>query len=71
MNDRWLNTGHETLLTPYKEPSQMQLNEAYVEQMVRLGFTEVDLMNSVVTPGFDHVYATYALLPDMMKKQAK
>uniref|UniRef100_A0A5K3FEK1 non-specific serine/threonine protein kinase n=1 Tax=Mesocestoides corti TaxID=53468 RepID=A0A5K3FEK1_MESCO len=70
MNDRWLNMGYDTVMTPYQEPSHVQLNEAYVEQMVRLGFTEVDLMNSVVKPGFDHVYATYALMPEMLKKQS-
>lgn len=70
MNDRWLNTGYDSVMTPYTEPSQIQLNEVYVEHMLRLGFTEVDLMNSVLTPGFDHVYATYALLPEMLKKQS-
>ncbi len=71
MNDRWLNMGFDTVLTPYKEPAQPHLSESYVSEMVRLGFTEVDLMNSVITPGFDHVYATYQLLPEMMKRQAK
>ncbi|VDK24271.1 unnamed protein product, partial [Taenia asiatica] len=70
MNDRWLNTGYDSVMTPYTEPSQIQLNEVYVEHMLRLGFTEVDLMNSVLTPGFDHVYATYSLLPEMLKKQS-
>ncbi|KAM7535489.1 hypothetical protein Aperf_G00000088911 [Anoplocephala perfoliata] len=69
MNDRWLNTGFDAPMTPYVEPSQVQLNEVYVEQMVRLGFTETDLVNSVLTPGFDHVYATFSLLPVMLKKQ--
>ncbi|VUZ38677.1 unnamed protein product [Hymenolepis diminuta] len=69
MNDRWLNTGYDALMTPYVEPAQIHLNEVYVEHMIRLGFTETDLVNSVLTPGFDHVFATYSLLPDMLKKQ--
>nr|CDS32325.1 serine:threonine protein kinase [Hymenolepis microstoma] len=69
MNDRWLNMGYDTLMIPYVEPGQIHLNEVHVEQMIRLGFTETDLVNSVITPGFDHVYATYSLLPDMLKKQ--
>lgn len=56
-------------MTPYVEPAQIHLNEVYVEHMIRLGFTETDLVNSILTPGFDHVFATYSLLPDMLKKQ--
>lgn len=70
MNDKWLNTGYGSTMTPYTEPSKVQLNELYAEHMFRLGFTEVDLVNSVMTPGFDHVYATYSLLPEMIKKLA-
>ncbi|VDM25221.1 unnamed protein product, partial [Hydatigera taeniaeformis] len=40
MNDRWLNTGYDSVMTPYTEPSHIQLNEVYVEHMLRLGFTE-------------------------------
>lgn len=71
MSDRWLNTGYPSVMTPYREPYSMQLNETYVAQMIRLGFTEVDLMNSVVSPGFNHVYATYNLLSEMFKRQPK
>ncbi|VDO03855.1 unnamed protein product [Rodentolepis nana] len=69
MNDRWLNMGYDTLMIPFVEPAQIHLNEVYVEHMIRLGFTETDLVNSVLTPGFDHVFATYSLLPNMLKKQ--
>ncbi|BHF72753.1 Calcium-activated potassium channel subunit alpha-1 [Sparganum proliferum] len=69
MNDRWVNTGYEDYpLKPYVEPSSRQLDSVYVQQMLRLGFTEVDLMNSVVSKAYDHVYATYALLPEMMRR---
>lgn len=72
MNDRWINTGFESSpLRPFLEPDKTELNEVYVQQMLRLGFTEVDLMNSVVNKGFDHVHATYALLPAMLKKEAE
>ncbi|VDN11093.1 unnamed protein product [Dibothriocephalus latus] len=69
MNDRWVNTGYEDCpMKPYAEPPSRHLDSVYVQQMLRLGFTEVDLMNSVVSKAFDHVYATYALLPEMMRK---
>ncbi len=72
MNDRWLNTGYDSNpLMPYQEPQSPVLSDLYVQQMLRLGFTEVDLMNSVVNKGFDHVYATYLLLPEMLRKKVE
>uniref|UniRef100_A0A0X3PWE3 non-specific serine/threonine protein kinase n=1 Tax=Schistocephalus solidus TaxID=70667 RepID=A0A0X3PWE3_SCHSO len=69
MNDRWVNTGYEdSPLKPYVEPPSPHLDSIYVQQMLRLGFTEVDLMNSVVSKAYNHVYATYALLPEMMRR---
>ncbi|THD25517.1 MAP/microtubule affinity-regulating kinase 4 [Fasciola hepatica] len=66
MQDKWINTGYAPSehLRPYKEPPKSQLDEVRVKAMEAMGFTRADLESSVVNPEFDHVYATYHLLPE-------
>ncbi|KAA3676697.1 MAP/microtubule affinity-regulating kinase [Paragonimus westermani] len=66
MQDKWVNMGYapSDFLRPHKECSRSQLDEVRVEAMEAMGFTRADLESSVVNPEFDHVYATYHLLPE-------
>ncbi|VDP88477.1 unnamed protein product [Echinostoma caproni] len=66
MQDKWINAGYapSEQLRPYKEPPKSQLDEVRVKAMEAMGFTRADLESSVVNPEFDHVYATYHLLPE-------
>lgn len=66
MQDKWINIGYAPgeQLRPYKEPPKSQLDEVRVKAMEAMGFTRTDLEASVVNPEFDHVYATYHLLPE-------
>ncbi|CAL8102048.1 unnamed protein product [Calicophoron daubneyi] len=66
MQDKWINAGYapNEYLRPYKEPPKAQLDEIRVKAMEAMGFTRADLESSVVNPEFDHVYATYNLLPE-------
>lgn len=63
---KWVNIGYapNEFLKPYKEPPKAQLDEVRVRAMETLGFTLADLEASVVNPEFDHIYATYHLIPD-------
>nr|CAH8828634.1 unnamed protein product [Trichobilharzia regenti] len=66
MQDKWVNMGYAPgdHLRPYKEPPKSQLDDSRVKAMEEMGFTRKDLESSVVNPEFDHVYATYHLLPE-------
>ncbi|CAH8447902.1 unnamed protein product [Heterobilharzia americana] len=66
MQDKWVNMGYAPgdHLRPYKEPPKSQLDDSRVKAMEEMGFTRADLESSVVNPQFDHVYATYHLLPE-------
>ncbi|TGZ66036.1 hypothetical protein CRM22_005571 [Opisthorchis felineus] len=66
MQDKWVNMGYppNDVLRPFKEPPRSQLDEVRVKAMETMGFTRADLESSVVNPEFDHVYATYHLLPE-------
>lgn len=66
MQDKWVNMGYapSEVLRPYKEPPRHQLDEVRVSAMETMGFTRADLEASVVNPEYDHVYATYHLIPE-------
>ncbi|CAH8444363.1 unnamed protein product [Schistosoma turkestanicum] len=66
MLDKWINMGYspDDHLRPYREPPKCQLDDSRVKAMEEMGFTRADLESSVVNPVFDHVYATYHLLPE-------
>ncbi|CAH8485530.1 unnamed protein product [Schistosoma rodhaini] len=66
MLDKWVNMGYapDDHLRPYREPLKSQLDDSRVKAMEEMGFTRADLESSVVNPAFDHVYATYHLLPE-------
>lgn len=66
MQDKWVNMGYSSneYLRPYREPPKSQLDEIRVEAMESMGYTKQQLELSVVNPEFDHVYATYHLLPE-------
>ncbi|VEL17039.1 unnamed protein product [Protopolystoma xenopodis] len=64
MSDKWINFGFEPdPLVPYVEPGRSQLDEVRVTAMMAMGFRREELESSVVLPEFDHIYATYNLLP--------
>lgn len=65
MQDKWINHGYppNEFLRPYKESPKTYLDDARVKAMEVIGFTRADLESSVINPEFDHVYATYHLLP--------
>ncbi|CAH8448191.1 unnamed protein product [Schistosoma haematobium] len=66
MLDKWVNMGYapDDHLRPYREVPKSQLDDNRVKAMEEMGFTRADLESSVVNPAFDHVYATYHLLPE-------
>ncbi|VDO51371.1 unnamed protein product [Schistosoma margrebowiei] len=66
MLDKWVNMGYapDDHLRPYRELPKSQLDDSRVKAMEEMGFTRADLESSVVNPAFDHVYATYHLLPE-------
>ncbi|CAH8445477.1 unnamed protein product [Schistosoma mattheei] len=66
MLDKWVNMGYapDDHLRPYRELPKSQLDDNRVKAMEEMGFTRADLESSVVNPAFDHVYATYHLLPE-------
>lgn len=66
MLDKWVNMGYapDDHLRPYREVPKSQLDDNRVKAMEEMGFTRADLESSVVNPAFDHVYATYYLLPE-------
>lgn len=71
MSDPWVNSSFEgPPLKPFKESPTTELDEGRAQIILRLGFTEEDLHTSIIGCAFDHVYATYHLLP-MMTIQAK
>ncbi|KAK4472459.1 hypothetical protein MN116_003710 [Schistosoma mekongi] len=66
MLDKWVNMGYapDDHLRPYREPPKSHLDDSRLKAMEKIGFTRTDLESSVVNPAFDHVYATYHLLPE-------
>ncbi|KAH8853626.1 Serine/threonine-protein kinase MARK2 [Schistosoma japonicum] len=66
MLDKWVNMGYapDDHLRPYRELPKSQLDDSRLKAMEKMGFTRTDLESSVVNPAFDHVYATYHLLPE-------
>ncbi|KAL3307955.1 hypothetical protein Ciccas_013520, partial [Cichlidogyrus casuarinus] len=63
MEHRWMNIGYESdPLRPYEEEVVSELQPFKVETMHCMGYTDHQLNESVESPKFDHIYATYQLL---------
>uniref|UniRef100_A0A1A8QTP5 MAP/microtubule affinity-regulating kinase 3 n=2 Tax=Nothobranchius TaxID=28779 RepID=A0A1A8QTP5_9TELE len=63
MRDRWMNVGHEDdELKPYIEPQPDYKDPRRTEKMLRMGFSQEEIQDSLVLQKYDEVMATYLLL---------
>ncbi|XP_017770247.1 PREDICTED: serine/threonine-protein kinase MARK2-like isoform X3 [Nicrophorus vespilloides] len=66
MKDKWMNMGYvgyeNDELKPYIEPEQDMSDQKRIEALVCLGYNRTDIENSLDTPKYDDVFATYILL---------
>lgn len=65
MSDKWMNIGYENdELKPFLEPLPDMDDESRLETMVKMGFTESEIRESLKNSKFDDVMATYLLLDE-------
>jgi len=63
MKDGWMNMGFETTpLKPYIEPLPNYYDIVRLDVMASMGFSQVDIENSLSNGNFDNITATYFLL---------
>uniref|UniRef100_A0A1A7WY67 MAP/microtubule affinity-regulating kinase 3 n=2 Tax=Iconisemion striatum TaxID=60296 RepID=A0A1A7WY67_9TELE len=63
MRDRWMNVGYEEdELKPYIEPQPDYKDPRRTEKMLRMGFSQEEIQDSLVLQKYDEVMATYLLL---------
>uniref|UniRef100_A0A3Q3A0A9 MAP/microtubule affinity-regulating kinase 3 n=1 Tax=Kryptolebias marmoratus TaxID=37003 RepID=A0A3Q3A0A9_KRYMA len=63
MRDRWMNVGYEEdELKPYTEPLPDYKDPRRTEKMLRMGYSQEEILDSVVNQKYNEVMATYLLL---------
>ncbi|XP_037532599.1 serine/threonine-protein kinase MARK2 isoform X2 [Nematolebias whitei] len=63
MRDRWMNVGYEEdELKPYIEPQPDYKDPRRTEKMLRMGYSQEEIQDSLVNQKYNEVMATYLLL---------
>uniref|UniRef100_A0AAY4A3A2 MAP/microtubule affinity-regulating kinase 3 n=1 Tax=Denticeps clupeoides TaxID=299321 RepID=A0AAY4A3A2_9TELE len=63
MKDRWMNVGHEDdELKPYVEPQPDYKDPKRTDLMLKMGFSQDEIQDSLVNQKYNDVMATYLLL---------
>ncbi|XP_014250001.1 serine/threonine-protein kinase MARK2-like isoform X7 [Cimex lectularius] len=63
MKDKWMNMGHEDdELKPYLEPEPDYKDLKRIEALVGMGYTRMEIEDSLTQAKYDDVFATYLLL---------
>ncbi|XP_062850258.1 serine/threonine-protein kinase MARK2 isoform X2 [Trichomycterus rosablanca] len=63
MKDRWMNVGHEEEeLKPYIEPQPYYKDPKRTDIMLKMGYSQEEIQDSLINQKYDDIMATYLLL---------